>query len=60
MCGNHWVSKTKVVRIDPPAGKKHQLGKGWKASVIEDIGKNETKTDAQMYEFKSLAENQCP
>ena len=59
MCGNHWVSKTKVVRVDPPAGKKHQLGKGWKASIIEDLGNNEAKTKAQMQEFKSLAENQC-
>jgi hypothetical protein len=60
MCGNYWKSKKKVVKIDPPPGKKHQLGKGWKAKVIEELGQDESKTKAQMKEFKSLAEQQCP
>lgn len=60
MCGNHWAEKTKVVKIDPPAGKKHQLGKGWKASVVEDLGKNKANTERQMRQFKQLAEASCP
>jgi len=60
MCGNYWAERTKVVKIDPPAGKKHQLGKGWKASAIEDLGKNKADTDRQMRQFKQLAEASCP
>lgn len=61
MCGNYWEEKTKVVKLDPPQGKGHQLGgKGWKASVIEDLGKNDAATSRQMREFKRLAEADCP
>jgi len=59
-CGNYWDDKAKVVKLDPPAGKKHLTGDGWKASVIEDLGKDEAATERQMREFKRLAEDQCP
>lgn len=61
LCGNYWKERTKVVEIAPPIGKKkHELGEGWKQSVIEDLGKNAQATAAQLREFRSLAERQCP
>lgn len=60
LCGTYWKEKTKVVEIAPPAGKKHQIGKGWKQSVIDKLGQDEQETARQLKQFRDLAEAQCP
>lgn len=60
LCGNYWRKTTTTIEVAPPAGKKHQIGPGWRASVIERLGENERETAEQLREFQRLAERQCP
>jgi len=59
-CGTYWSDKSKVVEVPPPPGKKHSLGKGWKQSVIDNLGQDDAATAAQMAEFQKLAQKSCP
>lgn len=59
-CGNYWKTKSKLVELDPPPGKKEPGGDGWSAALINNLGDNEAQTEAQLQEFKDLAEAECP